>query len=135
MPEERAKNRENQLRRHFPEAWVTGYENLIPVMTIDEKDRHVLAAAVRCGAEVIVTFNARHFPTVTLNSWNIQCQGPSTFLRNLYDLDPALVIRKLYQQAEAISVTFEHLLVRLSKNVPSFVSYVCEEQKIQFPAY
>src|ERR1051325_8229341 len=31
---------ENELRAHFSEAWISGYESLIPRMTNDEKDRH-----------------------------------------------------------------------------------------------
>jgi len=31
-------------------------------MTNHPKDRHVLAAAVRCNAEVIVTHNVKEFP-------------------------------------------------------------------------
>lgn len=46
----------------FGEAWVEGYEDLIPSMTNQEKDRHILAAAVRCGAETIVTYNLKDFP-------------------------------------------------------------------------
>ena len=41
----------------FPDASVTAYEDLIPSMTCHEKDRHVLAAAVRSGATAVVTFN------------------------------------------------------------------------------
>src|SRR6516165_491443 len=38
----------NELRNHFPDAWVEhGYRELIPAMTNQEKDRHVLAAAVK----------------------------------------------------------------------------------------
>jgi hypothetical protein len=44
---EQAAYRESEIRRYFPEAWVEGYEELIPSMTNSEKDRHVLAAAVR----------------------------------------------------------------------------------------
>ena len=53
---EKAQYREGELRRYFPEAWVEGYEDLIPAMTNHEKDRHVLAAAV------IVIYNLRDFP-------------------------------------------------------------------------
>lgn len=49
------------MRRAFPEAQVTDYEALIPAMRNDEKDRHVAAAAVRAGAQVIVTSNTRDF--------------------------------------------------------------------------
>src|SRR5712692_4806352 len=41
---------EAELRVHFSEAWVRDYESLTARMTNDEQDRHVLAAAVQCGA-------------------------------------------------------------------------------------
>ena len=62
LSEEQAGYRESEIRRHFPEAWVDGYQDLIPAMTNEPKDRHVLAAAVRSQAEVIVTYNRRDFP-------------------------------------------------------------------------
>jgi predicted nucleic acid-binding protein len=40
---------------------VTGHEPLIAAMKNDEKDRHVVAAAVKAGAQVIVTSNLKHF--------------------------------------------------------------------------
>ena len=46
-----------ELRRHFPDSWVTGLEPLVRTMTNHAKDRHVLAAAVRAGVQTIVTFN------------------------------------------------------------------------------
>jgi hypothetical protein len=56
---EKAMYRENEIRRHFPEAWIEGYEGLIPAMTNHPKDRHVLAAAARAGVKVIVTYTSR----------------------------------------------------------------------------
>lgn len=41
---------------------VKDYEGLIPAMTNHEKDRHVLAAAVRANAELVVTDNKKDFP-------------------------------------------------------------------------
>ena len=38
----------DELGIHFADAWVEGYETLIPAMTNHPKDRHVLAAAIRC---------------------------------------------------------------------------------------
>src|ERR1039457_7413424 len=34
----------DELKAHFADAWVEGYETLIPAMGNDAKDRHVLAA-------------------------------------------------------------------------------------------
>src|SRR5262249_52720238 len=46
-----------------PDACITGYEGLIPALTLpDPNDRHVLAAAIRASASAIVTFNEKDFP-------------------------------------------------------------------------
>lgn len=55
-------HRIGEMRRAFPDAEVRGYENLVERMTCDPKDRHVLAAAVRSDAAVLVTFNTDDFP-------------------------------------------------------------------------
>ena len=71
---------ERELRRHFPDSWVAGYEPLIRKMTNDEKDRHVLAAAVRARAPKIVTFNRRHFSPAATSRWHVEAVGPAAFL-------------------------------------------------------
>lgn len=73
---EQIRHRENELRIHFPEAWVEGYEPLIDLMQNEPKDRHVLAAAVSSGTKLIVTYNGKHFPDEALLSWGIERQGP-----------------------------------------------------------
>ena len=71
----------NELRNHFPDAWVEqGYRELIPSMTNQEKDRHVLAAAVKTPCEVIVTYNLKHFPEECLNQFEITAKHPDEFL-------------------------------------------------------
>lgn len=122
LSSDRAQYRESEIRRHFPEAWVDGYEDLIPIMTNQEKDRHVLAAAVRARAEVIVTYNLKDFRRESLEQYSITVQGPSTFLRNLYELDPTAVVAALDRQAAAIGQTLPQMLARLRLNVPGFVS-------------
>ena len=134
MPADKARRREEEIRRHFPEAWVEGFEHLIDVMTNHPGDRHVLAAVVRSHSELIVTYNLRHFPAASLEAWEIDVQGPSTFLRQLYDLDAGLFVSKLHEQARAIGISLQRLLLSLSKNVPGFVDYFCEEQGIDLSA-
>ena len=128
MAPEKAHRREMELRRHFPEAWVEGFDALVDAMTNDPGDRHVLAAAVRSHADLIVTYNRRHFPAAALQPWEIDIQGPSAFLRSLYDLDAGLVVGKLHEQAAAVGFPLTRLLDSLAKNVPQFVDYFCEEQ-------
>jgi predicted nucleic acid-binding protein len=72
MAPEKARQREEELRRHFPEAWVEGYEPLIEAMTNDPGDRHVLAAAVRSHSDLIVTYNRRHFPAASVRPLEMQ---------------------------------------------------------------
>src|ERR1035438_3026256 len=69
---------EAELRVHFSEAWISGYDQLIPRMTNDDKDRHVVAAAVHGEAAIIVTFNLRHFrPEHLLGDVGCPCAAPS----------------------------------------------------------
>ncbi len=76
-----------------PDALVTGYGHLIPGLTLpDENDRHVLAAAIRCGASVIVTYNLKDFPREALRDFGIEAQHPDEFILNLFDLAPGLAI-------------------------------------------
>jgi len=131
QPPEKAARRAGKIREAFPEAWVEGYEPLIEAMGNHPKDRHVLAVAVRAKAELIVTYNKKDFPLAALDPWNVECQGPSSFLQSLYDLDPALATNKLHEQADAIKLSYGDLLARLRKAVPGFVEYVCEEQSIE----
>ena len=114
----------------LPEAWVEGYEPFIDAMTNDPGDRHVLAVAVRSRSELIVTYNRRHFPAASTRPLDIDVQGPSSFLRGLYDLDAGLFVGKLHEQAEANGIPLPRLLNSLSKNVPRFVEYFCNEQGI-----
>lgn len=72
---------------------VTGYEDLIPCLKLpDENDRHVLAAAIRCGADAIITFNLKDFPEITLKSFNIEVLHPDDFLHYQFGLDQPSVI-------------------------------------------
>ena len=121
---EKAIYRESQIRRHFPEAWIEGYEDLIPTMTNHPKDRHVLAAAAHAGVKVIVTYNLKDFPRSALAPYSITTCGPATFLKSLFSTDPSAVIETLENQAAAIGQSMEYLLSRLRINVPSFVAMI-----------
>ena len=48
---------------------VAGFENLVDSLKLpDPDDRHVLAAAIKAKAQVIVTSNTRDFPKAELRS-------------------------------------------------------------------
>ena len=82
---------------------VTGYEPLIVGLDLpDPDDRHVLAAALRCNAQVVVTWNLRDFPASTLDRFDVEAQSPDRFLQHLVDLAPARVAQVLTEQAAAL---------------------------------
>jgi predicted nucleic acid-binding protein len=80
IPADRVDRRIAQMSRSFPDALVTGYESLIDGMTNHPKDRHVLAAAVRANAEVLVTFNLTDFPGPALKPYDVDAVHPDEFL-------------------------------------------------------
>src|SRR5882724_9556846 len=78
-----------QMRNAIRDVDVRDYARLIPVVPPlpDTKDAHVVAAAMACGAEVIVTFNLEDFPPEVLKPLGIEAQHPDTFVMHLIDLD------------------------------------------------
>ena len=115
---------ENELRAHFSEAWITSYESLIPRMTNDEKDRHVVAAAVRSEAAIILTLNLRHFRPEHLATWGVRALHPQSFLIEIFRQEQALLKTKLEQQAADRNRSLSQLLDILGGTVPDFVAAV-----------
>ncbi len=71
---------------------VEGYESLIAGLSLpDPDDRHVLAAAIQAGAEIIATFNLSDFPPDALGPHGIQAQHPDQFICALLDSAPLTV--------------------------------------------
>ena len=82
----------------------TGYRDLIEGLNLpDPDDRHVLAAAIRSGSQVIVTENTADFPSDALKPYNIEAQTPDVFVLHLIDLSPTTIANVI--QAQAASLT------------------------------
>jgi len=58
----------------------------------DPNDRHVLAAAILAGAQLIVTFNLKDFPSDYLTTFGIEAVHPDDFIVQQFDLHEARVI-------------------------------------------
>ena len=114
------------LRVNFPEAMVGGYEHLLSLCQNDPKDHHVLACAVQCQAELILTFNLRDFPTAALAPWKIEARHPQDYLLTLYALDQAAVLHKLEEIARKRGCPLEDHLIDLGQFLPAFSSRVLE---------
>ena len=104
----------------FPDAQVTGYQSLVGGLTLpDANDRHILAAAIRCNAEVIVTDNTKDFPKTCLEPFDIEAQRPDVFISNIIDLDSEVSIQALQKQVARLKNprrTIEDVLSTLEKN-------------------
>jgi hypothetical protein len=82
---------------------VTGYGDLIESLSLpDADDRHVLAAAIRAAANVIVTYNLTDFPAETLACFDIEAQHPDDFLVGLLDLAPGVICATVKRQRESL---------------------------------
>jgi len=114
------------MRRAFPESTVTDFEDLIPVMRNDPKDRHVVAAAVKAGAQVIVTANLPDFQNLPSG---IEAQTPDTFLCNLFDLAPDLLVAALRHIVERHKNPPTTLLMLTAVIGPELTSLVADYLK------
>lgn len=91
------------MDRAVPDCLVTGHEGLIDQLKLpDPNDRHVLAAAMRAQAGVIVTFNLKDFPAEALTPYNVEAQHPDEFISHLFDLSPAAVVAAVRDQRASL---------------------------------
>jgi len=126
LPSAAVEHRVSEMRRAFPDAEVTGYDDLVGAMTCHPKDRHVLAAALRGGAEVLVTVNTADFPLESTGDHDIEVVHPDDFLLDQLDLYPGITVAALRDQAASYrspTMSIEDLLGRLAAaGVPRFAS-------------
>ncbi len=91
------------MNLHGGKCLVTGYETLIPTLTLpDANDRHVLAAAITAQAPVIVTFNLSDFPAKILAAYHVQAVHPDDFAAGLYKADPLQFVQLVKRHREAL---------------------------------
>ncbi|HLQ43813.1 MAG TPA: PIN domain-containing protein, partial [Planctomycetaceae bacterium] len=91
------------MNAHVRDCLVSNYADLIPTLQLpDPDDRHVLAAAIRTRADVIVTSNLSDFPPDAIARFGIEAQHPDQFITHLLDLDPGLVCAAAKRQRESL---------------------------------
>jgi predicted nucleic acid-binding protein len=98
---------------------VTDYERLEQSFHLpDPDDRHVLAAAIKSGAELILTFNAKDFPTDVVEPLGIEICGPDEFLLDLFGISEELFIEHVkadFHHYKAPPLTFDAYIEALRK--------------------
>lgn len=82
-----------RMNAAFPDARLSGklWQPLVGMMINDERDRHVLAAAVGARASHVVTENLRDFP-VRSRPDGVSVVRPDAFLLAQLERDPAAVL-------------------------------------------
>ena len=75
----------------------------------------MLAAAVRAGAQTIVTANLTDFPSDQLASYDVEAQHPDDFVLAQIDLAPGAIVNVVVEQARSL------------KSPPSTVSEVLDK--------
>ncbi len=119
-------NRENLekmrelINESVPDSLVEGYESIAETLTLpDPGDRHILAAAVKAQAQIIVTYNLKDFPSDSLAPFGIEVQHPDDFFLNQCDLRQNVflsVIKKIRLSLKRPSKTAREYLDVLRKN-------------------
>ena len=85
---EEVKRRVNRANLAFPDALVNNYEALIDTLTLpDKKDCHVLAAAIKTDAHLIVTNNIKDFPDEIMCNYRLKAKSADDFLSDIIDLN------------------------------------------------
>lgn len=75
---------------------VDGHQDLINCLSLpDPDDRHVLAGAIKCNADAIVTFNLKDFPNDILVQYEVEAIHPDDFITDLFDLCTPKVVQSM----------------------------------------
>jgi hypothetical protein len=103
----------------FEDATVTDFDNFLSAAAglPDPDDAHVVAAAIKTEAAMIVTENLKHFPAAILATLNMEAKSADAFIADTIALDEGravAAIRRMRERfnkpemtAEALSLTME----------------------------
>jgi hypothetical protein len=81
------------MARAVPDALVEKFEGLIDALQLpDPDDRHVLAAAIKTEADVIISLNLKDFPRDILEPHGVEARSPDEFIAILSELAPEVVV-------------------------------------------
>lgn len=94
LTRERLERTRDLMNTHVRDALVEAFEDLIDALQLpDLNDRHVLAAAIKGRADLIVTANLKDFPAQALARWGIEAQHPDDFLIHQFHLSQPVFLK------------------------------------------
>ena len=112
----RAKRARASMEAAFEDAMVTDFDNFLPAAAHipDPGDRHVVAAAVKTQAAMLVTENLKDFPADVLYDLNMEAKSADAFIADTIALDKAravAAIRPMRERFKRPEMTPEELLL------------------------
>lgn len=93
------------MEKAIPDAHIpkSRYQEILSSISLpDPNDNHVLAAAIVCQAQVIVTFNLKDFPKNILSKYEIEAIHPDDFICHLINLSPENVLDSIFNQIKKL---------------------------------
>lgn len=102
-----------------PDCLIGGHEPLINGLQLpDPDDRHVLAAAIKAGAQVIVTAD-KDFTAEALEPWDIEAKSPDDFVLDQIDINDRVIwacIEAIVNSRKRYPVAVEDVLAQLERS-------------------
>jgi predicted nucleic acid-binding protein len=117
---EKADRLRERMNAALRDCLVEEHEPLIEILDLpDPDDRHVLAAAIKVNAQLIVTANRKHFPQGKLAQWDIKPKHPDEFVRDVIGLDSLAVwacVQQIVDSRKRHPVTADDVLGELERD-------------------
>ena len=107
------------LRKHFPDALVTGYNHFAETLNIPTTfERNVFAAAIKCNAEYVITDQNKFIPRELEKQYGVSVMNADEFLyqiQTLYWRDLTPIIRDLINKYKNPSFTGVEFIKQLKQ--------------------
>jgi predicted nucleic acid-binding protein len=117
---EKAARSRRAMEQAFEDALVSDYAFYLPICQgADPDDAHVIAAALKTQAQVIVTDNLKHFPPTLLEPLGLEARSADTFIADTIALDlgkAVAAIRAMRQRLNRPTMTASDLLIAMDAN-------------------
>lgn len=117
---EQLKQAEDAMNMAFPDANVEGFKSLISTVELpDADDRHVVAAAIEGGADLILSFNIKDFPLEVLSKYALKLQTPDDFILKFVGSHPQMVCKAFLTMKNRLKnpkMSTKEMLISLKKS-------------------